>query len=110
MSKYMIAVLVTIFAILAGCKDDKGHGFIGHWVGEKAAERKSVDISFSDGVYHVDFSYPDAFSGEKVEVNKLEGMAVSDSVLMIHGTFGDVSMRLEGDTVSIEDKTYRKSK
>jgi hypothetical protein len=106
----MVVIIVAFFAVLTGCKDDKGHGFIGHWVGEKAASRKFVDISFSDGVYHVDFSYPDAFSGEKLEVNKLEGVAISESVLMIRAPLGDVSMRLEGDTVSMEDKIFRKSK
>jgi hypothetical protein len=110
MSKYMIAVLFTVFAILAGCKDNKGHEFIGHWVDVKKDSRMFVDISFSDGIYHVDFSYPEPVHGEKLEVNKLEGTAVSDSVLMIHAPLGDVSMRLEGDTVSMEDETFKKSK
>jgi hypothetical protein len=110
MSKYTVFVFVVFFAILTGCKDDKGKGFIGHWVGEKPAARKSVDISFSEGVYHVDFSRPDRVSGEKIEVTKLEAVAISDSVLMIHAPLGDVSMRLEGDTVSIEDRIFKKSK
>jgi hypothetical protein len=106
----MVVTLVAFLSILTGCKDDKGKEFIGHWVSEKPAARKTVDISFSDGMYHVDFSYPDGFSGVKIEVTKLEAVAISDSVLMVHAPLGDVSMRLEGDTVSIEDRTFKKSK
>jgi hypothetical protein len=110
MSKFKIAMLLAAFAILNGCKDDKGSEFVGHWVNQQTSSRSYVDISFSDGIYHIDFASPDPIIGDKIEVDKLEGVSVSESVLMIHAPLGNVSMRLEGDTLSMEDQTFKKSK
>lgn len=110
MSKFATALVISVFSMLTGCGGDKGSGFIGHWVGQAAASRSFLDIKFSEGIYHIDVSYPDPVTGNKLEVNKLEAVAASETVLLIHAPLGDVSMRLEGDTVALEDQVFKKSK
>lgn len=101
-------ILAAIFC-MAGCKD-KGQDFIGHWEGQGSAQRTSLDISYSDGIYHVNYNSPDPVFGTKQETSKLEGEAMSESVLKIRAPLGEVTMRMEGDIVTLDDHTFRKLK
>lgn len=103
-----IVALAGLFA-LAGCKD-KGKDFVGHWTDIKDPQNSSLDITYSDGVYHVDVNSLDRFLTMKPKVVKLEAQAMSDSVLTIHTGLGNVDMRLEDSKVFFENHTYQKPK
>jgi hypothetical protein len=53
MSRFIKLILVVGVVVLSGCKD-KGKDFIGHWENIKDAKSSSLDISYSDGIYHID--------------------------------------------------------
>lgn len=99
-----------IAIILAGCNSEKGKDFIGHWEGQESASRTSMDIAFSDGIYHVDYHSPDAVTGKTQETNKLEALAASDTVLVVHGQLGDVTIRMEGNSITLENHKFVKTK
>lgn len=109
MPKIINVLSLAAFCLVAGCGEEKGKDFIGHWQGQGSASRSSLDISHTEGSYHIDFSYPDPVIGKKLEVNKLEAVAESDTVLIVHAALGNVTLRLEGDTVSMEDKVFKKT-
>lgn len=100
-------VAIAAFVLLVGCKD-KGHEFIGHWANVKDPTNSYLDISFSDGIYHVDVSSFDPYLTLKVQTNKLEAQAMSENVLTIHTAFGGVDMRLESDKIFFEHEVYKK--
>lgn len=108
MKKAIKLAVVAAFFVLVGCKD-KGSEFVGHWADVKDPNNSYLDISYSDGVYHVNVSSLDRYLTMKVQVNRLEAQAMSDSVLTIHTGFGNVDMRLENEKIYFEQDVYQKS-
>lgn len=103
------ALFMILFIFLSGCKE-KGGDFIGHWVDLKNPTTSYLDINFSDGVYHINVNSFDSYLTLKQKVVRLEGVALSESVLTIRTGLGSVDMRLEGDQIFFEHHTYQKTK
>ncbi|WP_411566815.1 hypothetical protein ACLIN3_27270 (plasmid) [Pseudomonas orientalis] len=103
------AIFMILFFFLSGCKE-KGGDFVGHWADVKNPTTSFLDIDYSDGVYHIDVNSFDSYLTLKQKVVKLEGTAMSDSVLTIHAGLGNVDMRLEGDQIFFEHHVYKKTK
>lgn len=103
------SLVLVGFIALAGCKD-KGKEFVGHWPDVKEPNTSSLDISYSDNIYHVNVNSIDKFLDGKPKVIRLEAQAMSDSVLTIHTGLGSVDMRLEGDKIYFEQHVYQKPK
>lgn len=109
MFKISTILLLSAFVIVGGCDRGKGKGFVGHWIGQDAASTSALDIVYDDGLFHIDHHYLDKYLGGK-KVDKLEAKAVSNNVLEINAELGSVDMRLEGDTLFLENEKYQKSK
>jgi len=109
MKKTVVATLLLAALQISGCKSDKGDGFVGHWAGEGAAAKSSLDISKEDGVFHIDHHYYNQFM-TRDEVNRLEATPVSDTVLQISTALGNVNVRMEDNAVWFENRKYLKSK
>lgn len=108
MKKTAIFGFLAAFVLLSGC-NDKGHDFVGHWADVKDPKNSYLDISISDGIYHVDVTKLDRYLTLKPKVNHLEAYAVSEEVLTIHSGLGNVDMRLEDKQIFFENHTYQKT-
>lgn len=110
MLKQMKAAAGVGFLILGlyGCSEPKGSAFQGHWIGKNGNNASVFDIKYSDGVFHIDHHYRNAWL-KKDEVNKLEATASSDDVLAINTGLGSVNMRLENGKLLFENKEYEKT-
>lgn len=108
MNKGIKLAVIAVFVLLVGCKE-KGHDFVGHWTNIKEPTTSYLDISYSDSVYHVNVSSLDRYLTMKVQVNRLEAQAMSESVLTIHTGLGNVDMRLENNHIFFEHDVYQKT-
>lgn len=105
-NKGFLALLTLSAALtLTGCKDDKGSAFVGHWYQETDKKHPNdINISYDDGVFHIDENRFYAVGLAKYNLNKLEAKAESDSVLK--GDF--FSMRLEESKLHYNNEVYSK--
>lgn len=105
--KKMSIAIIALFTILtlAGCKDEKGKAFVGHWYQVTEKDKPNdINISYDDGVFHVDDNrfYPVGLA--RYKLTKLEAKAASDNVLQ----GANFSMRLEDDKLYFQNDVYKK--
>lgn len=101
----LVVITLLTMLILVGCKDEQGKAFIGHWYQITEKDKPNdVNISYDDGVFHVDDNrfYPVGLA--KYKLKKLEAKAISDNVLQ----GANFSMRLEGDKLYFQNDVYEK--
>lgn len=102
----LLAITLLSAFLLTGC-NDKGKDFVGHWYQENAKNKPNdINITFSDGVYHINTNMYDPFLLE-YDKTKLEGKAESDSVLSIIDKMKP-TMRLESGKLYYGSSVYMK--
>ncbi|MGP3284124.1 hypothetical protein ACTVPQ_24550 [Serratia bockelmannii] len=105
----LISLILGAGITLAGCKDDKGKAFVGHWY-QLTDSKKPTDISidYDSGVFHVNIN-ANSWTPEKgigYVVKKTEAKAESDNVLNVLD--GSGTMRLENNKLLYKGDTYSK--
>lgn len=133
MRKIYFILLVSVFFVLNGCKEEYGKDFIGTWEQVNGNEFPSeLTIKFDKDIYHIDHKYFDLNIAEKklnqetndyflgktknfpskeksygkdsYRVKALEAEAISNTV--IQGN--DFSLRLEGGKLKFNEGVYEK--
>lgn len=133
MRKIYFILLVSVFFVLNGCKEEYGKDFIGTWEQVNGNEFPSeLTIKFDKDIYHIDYKYFDLNIAEKklnqetndyflgktkifpskeksygkdsYRVKVLEAEAISNTVLQGN----DFSLRLEDGKLKFNEGVYEK--
>lgn len=104
----MALLVVGVSAVVSGCGGPKGSDFEGHWERTSAKAPASLDIKYEDGVYHIDRTAKSMLDG-KMETKRLEGTALSDTVLSVNVGLGVLNLRLEKGQILVNNEVYIKS-
>lgn len=108
----MKALLVAVLLItVSGCGQPQGKVFIGHWVAVDSENSSYIDIREEGGIYHVDHSYHALWKGpDAIDVERLEGTPISDSVLRLSAGMASIDMRFQEGKIFLYGDGYSKSK
>lgn len=104
----MALLVLGVSVVISGCGGPKGSDFVGHWERTQKTAPASLDIKYEDGIYHIDRTAKSMLDGN-METQRLEGTALSDTVLKVDMGIGVLTLRLEKGQILVDDEVYAKS-
>lgn len=112
MKNFKAVIILAAIAILStGCGNSNGSKFIGHWVAVDKKAKSFIDIRKEGDIFHMDHSYNAPWKGADVmDVERMEGTAISEDVLRVGSGIASFDMRLEDGKIFLYEDGYSKAK